>query len=53
MTGYSCPAPGDVVRAGPLLAAPIAKRLYFAGEPTVFLSLATYRKGHCSRVRWR
>jgi len=32
--GYSCPAPGDVRRAGPLLTAPYEKRLYFAGEHT-------------------
>jgi monoamine oxidase len=34
MTGYSCPAPGDVCRVGPNLAKPFAKRLYFAGEHT-------------------
>jgi monoamine oxidase len=34
LTGYSCPAPGDVLRTGPLLAAPFEKRLYFAGEHT-------------------
>jgi monoamine oxidase len=32
MTGYSCPAPGDVCRVGPNLAKPHEKRLYFAGE---------------------
>jgi monoamine oxidase len=32
MSGYSCPAPNDVCRAGPLLAEPFRQRLYFAGE---------------------
>jgi monoamine oxidase len=33
-TGYSSFAPGEVCRAGPLLAAPYHERLYFAGEHT-------------------
>jgi monoamine oxidase len=32
MTGYSCPAPSDVCRAGPLLFEPFNEHLYFAGE---------------------
>jgi monoamine oxidase len=32
MSGYSCPAPGDVCRVGPNLARPHESRLYFAGE---------------------
>ena len=34
--GYSCPAPGEVCRAGPLLAKAFHKRLFFAGEHTCF-----------------
>jgi monoamine oxidase len=34
--GYSCPAPGDVCRAGPLLEKGFGKRLFFAGEHTCF-----------------
>ena len=34
--GYSCPAPGEVTRAGPLLHKPFERRLYFAGEHTCF-----------------
>ena len=34
--GYSCPAPGEVTRAGPLLHKPFNKRLFFAGEHTCF-----------------
>src|SRR5882724_3072695 len=32
--GYSCPAPGDVCRAGPLLEKGFGKRMFFAGEHT-------------------
>jgi monoamine oxidase len=32
MTGYSCPAPGDVCRVGPQLLVPWQKRLFIAGE---------------------
>ena len=34
--GYSCPAPGEVCRAGPLLTAAFHKRMFFAGEHTCF-----------------
>jgi monoamine oxidase len=34
--GYSCPAPGEVCRAGPLLNKAFQKRMYFAGEHTCF-----------------
>jgi monoamine oxidase len=34
--GYSCPAPGEVCRAGPLLHKAFHKRMYFAGEHTCF-----------------
>ncbi len=34
--GYSCPAPGEVCRAGPLLAKGFKDRLFFAGEHTCF-----------------
>ncbi|MCP3447668.1 NAD(P)/FAD-dependent oxidoreductase [Bradyrhizobium sp. CCGUVB14] len=34
--GYSCPAPGEVTRAGPLLNSAFHKRMYFAGEHTCF-----------------
>lgn len=34
--GYSCPAPGEVCRAGPLLAKGFENRLFFAGEHTCF-----------------
>lgn len=34
--GYSCPAPGEVMRAGPLLNGAFHKRMYFAGEHTCF-----------------
>ena len=34
MAGYSCPAPGDVCRAGPKLLEPFNGTLYFAGEHT-------------------
>ena len=34
MTGYSCPAPGDVFQVSPNLAQPHEDRLYFAGEHT-------------------
>jgi monoamine oxidase len=34
--GYSCPAPGEVTRAGPLLEKAFRKRLFFAGEHTCF-----------------
>ena len=34
--GYSCPAPGDVCRAEPLLAKAFHKRMFFAGEHTCF-----------------
>ncbi|MBR0847661.1 alpha/beta hydrolase [Bradyrhizobium diazoefficiens] len=34
--GYSCPAPGEVCRAGPLLEKGFGKRLFFAGEHTCF-----------------
>ncbi|AJA60385.1 MULTISPECIES: flavin monoamine oxidase family protein [Bradyrhizobium] len=34
--GYSCPAPGEVCRAGPLLAKGFEDRLFFAGEHTCF-----------------
>ncbi|MBR0969378.1 MULTISPECIES: flavin monoamine oxidase family protein [Bradyrhizobium] len=34
--GYSCPAPGEVCRAGPLLARGFEDRLFFAGEHTCF-----------------
>lgn len=34
--GYSCPAPGEVCRAGPLLDKAFHKRLFFAGEHTCF-----------------
>jgi monoamine oxidase len=32
MSGYSCPAPGDVCRVGPHLLEPFHQRLFFAGE---------------------
>jgi monoamine oxidase len=32
--GYSCPAPGEVFRAGQLLSKPFHKRMFFAGEHT-------------------
>jgi monoamine oxidase len=31
-TGYSCPSPGEVTRAGPLLYAPFHERIMIAGE---------------------
>ena len=34
--GYSCPAPGEVTRAGPLLEKAFQKRMFFAGEHTCF-----------------
>ncbi|MCP3411776.1 flavin monoamine oxidase family protein [Bradyrhizobium sp. CCGB01] len=34
--GYSCPAPGEVCRAGPRLARGFEDRLFFAGEHTCF-----------------
>ena len=34
--GYSCPEPGQVCRAGPLLYKAFRKRLFFAGEHTCF-----------------
>ncbi|MET4390291.1 monoamine oxidase [Bradyrhizobium sp. F1.4.3] len=34
--GYSCPAPGEVCRAGPLLYKGFGDRLFFAGEHTCF-----------------
>jgi monoamine oxidase len=34
--GYSCPEPGQVCRAGPLLYKAFQKRLFFAGEHTCF-----------------
>lgn len=34
--GYSCPAPGEVCRAGPLLYKGFKDRLFFAGEHTCF-----------------
>jgi monoamine oxidase len=34
--GYSCPAPGDVCRAGPLLRKGFRRRMFFAGEHTCF-----------------
>jgi monoamine oxidase len=34
--GYSCPAPGEVCRAGPLLHKGFKDRLFFAGEHTCF-----------------
>ncbi|UPK34886.1 FAD-dependent oxidoreductase [Bradyrhizobium sp. 186] len=34
--GYSCPAPGEVCRAGPLLYKGFQNRLFFAGEHTCF-----------------
>ncbi|WP_426611634.1 flavin monoamine oxidase family protein [Bradyrhizobium sp. McL0616] len=34
--GYSCPAPGEVCRAGPLLEKGFKDRLFFAGEHTCF-----------------
>jgi len=34
--GYSCPAPGEVCRAGPLLYRGVRDRLFFAGEHTCF-----------------
>jgi monoamine oxidase len=34
--GYSCPAPGDVCRAGPLLHKGFRGRMFFAGEHTCF-----------------
>jgi monoamine oxidase len=34
--GYSCPEPGEVCRAGPLLYKAFRKRLFFAGEHTCF-----------------
>jgi monoamine oxidase len=34
--GYSCPAPGEVCRAGPLLSKGFRDRLFFAGEHTCF-----------------
>jgi monoamine oxidase len=34
--GYSCPAPGEVCRAGPLLRKGFRKRMFFAGEHTCF-----------------
>ena len=34
--GYSCPQPGEVCRAGPLLYKAFRKRLFFAGEHTCF-----------------
>jgi monoamine oxidase len=34
MTGYSCPAPGDVFNVSPKLAEPFHRRLFFAGEHT-------------------
>lgn len=34
--GYSCPAPGEVCRAGPLLYKGFKARLFFAGEHTCF-----------------
>jgi monoamine oxidase len=34
MTGYSCPAPGDVFKVASKLADPFQDRIYFAGEHT-------------------
>jgi monoamine oxidase len=34
--GYSCPAPGEVCKAGPLLTKAFHKRMFFAGEHTCF-----------------
>lgn len=34
--GYSCPAPGEICLAGPLLDKPYEKRMFFAGEHTCF-----------------
>jgi monoamine oxidase len=34
--GYSCPAPGEVCSAGPLLNTAFHKRMFFAGEHTCF-----------------
>ncbi|MDN5003572.1 flavin monoamine oxidase family protein [Bradyrhizobium sp. GCM10027634] len=34
--GYSCPAPGEICRAGPLLEKGFRDRLFFAGEHTCF-----------------
>lgn len=34
--GYSCPAPGDICRAGPLLHMGFRDRMFFAGEHTCF-----------------
>jgi monoamine oxidase len=34
--GYSCLAPGEVCRAGPLLQKAFSKRMFFAGEHTCF-----------------
>jgi monoamine oxidase len=34
--GYSCPAPGEVCSAGPLLHKAFHKRMFFAGEHTCF-----------------
>jgi monoamine oxidase len=42
--GYSCFAPGEVCRAGPLLAEPYHDRLYFAGEHTC-LAFYGYMEG--------
>ncbi len=42
--GYSCFAPGEVCRTGPLLAEPYHDRLYFAGEHTC-LAFYGYMEG--------
>ena len=42
--GYSCPAPGEVCRASPLLTAAFHKRMFFAGEHTCFAYLG-YMEG--------
>jgi monoamine oxidase len=53
--GYSCPAPGEVCRAGPLLHEPFHERLFFAGEHTCFAyfgymegALQSGRRAACS-----
>jgi monoamine oxidase len=42
--GYSCPAPGQVTTAGPLLTSMYAQRLAFAGEHTV-MAMFGYMEG--------
>ena len=44
LTGYSVPAPGEVTRIGPSLAAPFANRLFFAGEQS-YIPFFGYMEG--------